>query len=224
MSTRHRFLSISFGIFVFVVAFVFGYSFFASVEEPFATLQSPAGTYHVELYGHPERPYWSTSEVGSVVRKEGEIFWPYETLHTGDAMDISFELRWPNYRWVQDNILQLYSEEELSDPRRQKIAVVNDSDEVIPRLMIFCTDKFLVFDFQPESRLQLSCSPPKGDSEDVYVSAERNDGKQLEGSAVFDVKDSTDALNYTIHVAVDGTTLHPRAGRELERKREGNQK
>lgn len=202
MSTRHRFLSISFGVFVFIVAFLFGYSFFISVEEPFATLQSPAGTYRVELYGHPQRPYWFTSEVGSVVRKEGEIFWPYRTLHSGDAMDISFELRWPNYRWVQDNILQLYSKEELSDPRRQEIMVVNDSDQVIPRLLIFCTDKFLVFDFQPASNLQLSCSPPKGDSQGVYVSVERTNRK-IEGSAVFDVKGLTDALSYTINVGVD---------------------
>ena len=224
MSTRHRFLSICFGVFVFIVAFLFGYSFFISVEEPFATLQSPAGTYRVELYGHPERPYWFTAEVGSVVKKHGDVVWPYKRLHYGDAFDISFELGWPNHRWVQENVLQLFNEERLSDPRRQEITVVNDSDEVIPRLFIFCTDKFLVFEFQPASNLQLACTPPKGDSQGVYVLAERNDGKQLEGSAVFDVKDSTDALNYTIYVANDRITLHPRAGRELELKREGNQK
>ncbi len=204
--------------------FIAGSIFWPFEGEPFRKTVSPDGTYVVEFYGHPERPYWFTSVVGSVVMKDGEIFWPYQTLHSGDAMDISFELGWPNYRWVQDNTLQLYSEDELSDPRRQKIAVVNDSDEVIPRLLIFCNDNFMMFAFQPASSVQLSCGPPKGDTQGVYVSAERIDGKRIEGSAVFDVKGSADALSYAIYVVKDEIAFHPRAGRELERKLDGNKK
>src|SRR6187399_1753704 len=93
------------------------YCIYGALKPPFFATVSPDKSYTVELYGQKERPALFTAEVGAVVLKGGSVFWPYQTLHSGDFMDLSFELGWPDHRWIGNNILQFYSENELSQTK-----------------------------------------------------------------------------------------------------------
>ena len=59
-------------------------------------------------------------------------------LHSGDWMDISFELAYPNHRWRSENILHFYREEDFRNRDRGPIVatLINDTDQVIEYLKL----------------------------------------------------------------------------------------
>ncbi len=88
------------------------YKFFVN-RSPFLVTASPKGTYIVKLTGQKERPYFFTNEVRFHVFKSEEPFLINKHLHSGDAFDLSFELGYPNYQWLDENVLHFYNEKIL---------------------------------------------------------------------------------------------------------------
>ncbi|MFN0279125.1 MAG: hypothetical protein ACKVRN_11045 [Pyrinomonadaceae bacterium] len=180
-----------------------------ALKPPFFTTKSPDNTYSVNLYGQKERPALFTVEVGAVVLKNEQPFWPYQTLHTGDAMDLSFELGWPDHRWIGDNVLQFYREENFSELKLpERLVLVNKTDKVIRQLRITSNnDKFLGFDLPPGSEIRLAASPPRGDYSGVWIAARLNDGRIFENKAIFDVSNVLQPLAYRIVVTDEGVNI-----------------
>ncbi len=178
-------------------------------KPPFATIQSPDSSYTVNLYGQKERPALFTVEVGVIVLKKGETFWSYQTLHTGDAFDISFELGWPDHRWIGDNVLQLYREENFSGRKYPEILILaNKSDKAIRQLRIESNnDKFLGFDLLPDTEIRLTASPPKGDSSTIWIVGMFDDGLSFEKSAFFDGTHMSGPQAFNIVVTDEGVTI-----------------
>jgi len=177
------------------------------VAEPpvFFTTHSPLGLYTVHLSGQKERPAWFTVEVGFDVLKEGQLFWTDQHLHSGDAMDLSFEAGWPDHRWIGENVVQLYREKNFIEfKNEQEIILANKTNRLVRNLRISCLDKFLVFDLQPGSEMRLSASPPKGDLSGIWVKGEFYDGNTFEDSAVFDVEKIRTPLKYAVHITDNG--------------------
>ncbi|CAN5645283.1 hypothetical protein BH24ACI2_BH24ACI2_11770 [soil metagenome] len=92
---------------------------------PFFTTSSPAGTYMVNLTGQKERPHIFTVEVRFNVLKNGKPFWSDQYLHSGDAFDLSFEVGYPDCRWLGENILRFYHEKDFNAGKPQVVIVVN---------------------------------------------------------------------------------------------------
>ena len=182
---------------------------YESFRPPFFTTTSPDATYTVNLYGQKERPAFLTVEVGAVVLKEGQVFWPYQTLHAGDAMDISFELGWPNHRWIGENALQFYREQNYTDSKHeQALILVNTTDKVVRHLRIDCEDKFLVFDMEPASEIRLKIPPSKGDSQGVSATGKFDDGVTFTKYVEFDVRSVGQPFSYHVFVTPDGVTIN----------------
>ena len=182
-------------------------SLYKIVAEPpvFFTTHSPSGVYTIHLSGQKERPVWFTVEVGFDVLKDGKAFWTDQHLHSGDAMDLSFEAGWPDHRWIGENVLQFYREKNFTEFKNpQNIVLVNRTKKVVKHLFLACSDKFLVFDLQPGSEIKLAASPPKGDLSGVFVEGEFYDGHSLKNSAVFEVKGRQLPLMYVVHITDSG--------------------
>jgi len=179
-----------------------------SFRPPFFTTTSPDATYTVNLYGQKERPALLTVEVGAVVHKAGQIFWPYQTLHAGDAMDISFELGWPNHRWIGENAIQFYREKNFTEfKHEQALILTNTTDKVVRHLRIECEDKFLVFDIQPASEIVFEASPPKGDFQGLWATGKFDDGVGFTENATYDVRSVGQPFTIHVFVTPQGVTV-----------------
>ncbi|MEQ1643152.1 MAG: hypothetical protein ABL959_06885 [Pyrinomonadaceae bacterium] len=178
------------------------------LRPPFFSTTSPDATYIVNLYGQKERPALLTVEVGAVVLKDGQVFWRYQALHAGDAMDISFELGWPDHQWIGENALQFYRKENYTDSKYElALILVNTSDKVVRHLKLNCEDKFLVFDMEPKSEIRLKIPPSKGDSQSVSVTGKFDDGVTFTKYAGFDVTGVEKPFSYHVFVKADGVTI-----------------
>jgi hypothetical protein len=135
----------------------------------FLIAESPAGKYQVRLFGQKERPIWFTVSVYFDAQRYGEPFWDKELLHSGDAMDISFELGWPNLRWPAENALQFYREEDFLVGSADEIRIINDSERQAKRIRVESTTKILVFELEPGSSLVFATPRSKGDNCYLYI-------------------------------------------------------
>jgi hypothetical protein len=131
-------------------------------------------------------------------------------------MDISFELGWPDHRWVGENILQLYREQNFSEfEYPERLILVNKSDKAIRQLQITTNnDKFLGFDLSPGSEIRLIASPSKGDSSGIWVSGKFDDGQIFENRAVFDVTQIRQSVDYSIVATNDGMNIRTGHGQQ----------
>ena len=182
----------------------------AAIESrPFFNTSSPGGTYTVNLTGRKERPYFFTNTVNYHVLKNGKPFLPSRYLHSGDFLDISFELAYPNHRWVNENVVQLYREQYLNEGKPDALTVVNKTDKTIKYLEVVSVDKFLFFDMQPGDVVNLLNSQPRGDYKSFYVSGEFVDGRSVGGSWATTRPDRESAVpsTYYISINVDGATF-----------------
>jgi hypothetical protein len=142
--------------------------------EPFLTTTSPKGTYTVRLTGRKDRPRIPFVEHGvrfSVTKGE-KPFLADKFLHSGDWLDPSFELWYPENSWLTENILQFYKREFRSDGAQESIVVLNKTAETILFLRIASVDTFLLFDVQPGTASTLAVSAPRTDSRWASVEAE----------------------------------------------------
>ncbi len=175
-------------------------------NEPFLITTSPGGKYEVKLNGQKERPmFWA--EVRFSVIKDGSPFWMNHYLHSGDAFDLSFEIGYPDHRWVDENIVQFYNRENFKSGSPQKLILVNSTDRIVKYLYLQCWDKFLLFDIQPGSEITLLASPPKGDRPWVSFTGEFYDGQLLEEQSVFDENHNRRQAHFRINLSDNGVDI-----------------
>lgn len=174
----------------------------------FLTTQSPKENYTVILTGQKERPRFFTAEVHFQVLKNGKPFWTEQYLHSGDAFDLSFEIGYPDYRWLDENILHFYNQENFRKGNPQILFVVNKTNKVVKYLKLEAWDKFLFFDIQPGSETKLFASPPKGDYPSVAIEGIFYDGQSFEKETIFKInKGMKESLIYYIHITDEGIAI-----------------
>lgn len=206
LSSWDQTLRLSAGIFIVLLLIYYVYE---ALKPPFFTTVSPEKNYTVQLYGQKERPAFFTVEVGMVVLKNGYVFWPYQTLHSGDFMDLSFELGWPEHRWIGNNILQFYSESNFSQTKcAERIYLRNNSANKIRRLQITSNnEKFLGFDLPLGFETQLTASPTKGDSSGLFVEGKYSEGEQFENSRASRRLSPNKCVDYNVFFTDNGIVI-----------------
>ncbi|MGI9164906.1 MAG: hypothetical protein ACR2G5_00705 [Pyrinomonadaceae bacterium] len=181
----------------------------AAVESnPFFVTSSPGGTYTVKLTGQKQRPFFFTNTVNYHASKNEQPFIPSTYIHSGDFMDISFELAYPNHRWLSEYTLQLYREQYITDGSPDTLIIGNRTGEVIKHLKVTSVDQFLSFDLQPNDEIKLLNSRPRGDYKNFYVIGEFYDGRKLEGETnMVPNKKVSGPSTYYIYINRDGATF-----------------
>jgi len=167
----------------------------------FLVTSSPLQTYTVKLTGQKERPRFFTVEVRFDAYRQGSPIWMNQYLHSGDWMDISFELAYPDHHWRSENILHFYREENFRNRDRGPTVatLINDTDQVIEYLKLESEDIFLIFDLHPHSKAVLEISPPMSDVQGIGIEGKFSNGETFQKGAGFDVKDKRKVpLTYTI--------------------------
>jgi len=158
--------------------------------------------------GRKERPLFFTNEVRFEVLKNGRLFMPDQYLHSGDAFDLSFEAGYPDQRWLGENIVHFYRQQYFYEGKPDVLIVVNKTNKVIKYLIIYSTDKFLMFDLQPGSETQLFASPPRGDISSFSVLGEFAEGRSFKKGAGFRILKQLDGpFTYHIYITDDGSTI-----------------
>ena len=178
----------------------------AAVESnPFFVTPSPGGTYTVKLTGRKQRPFLFTNTVNYHASKNGQPFIPSTYIHSVDFMDISFELAYPDHRWLSENILQLYREQNFTDGSPDTLIIGNRTGKVIKQLKVTSVDQSLFFDVQPDDEIKLLNSRPRGDYKNFYVIGEFYDGRKIEAeTSLRPSKKVSDPFTYYIYINADG--------------------
>src|SRR6266446_917765 len=119
------------------------------------------------------RPFKTRSnEARFDIVRNGRLFVSDQYLHSGDALVLSFESGYPDYLWLDQNILHFYRGQKFNGAKPDSLVVVNKTDKVIKYLTVYSTDKFLIFDLKPYSQTNLSISPSRGDFNGLSVKGE----------------------------------------------------
>ncbi|MFN2514122.1 MAG: hypothetical protein ABR568_22250, partial [Pyrinomonadaceae bacterium] len=147
---------------------------------------SPNSAYKVELTGDKGRGGFI---IESVVRynliKNEQLLVKNQLAHRGDAMDISFELAYPEHAWVKENVQRFWrNPDRPQDAGTDELLITNDTNKVINYLQIKSQDMFFVFDVQPHSNLKLLFSHQSGGNY-IWCKGEFEDRSRIEYSANF---------------------------------------
>jgi hypothetical protein len=136
------------------------------------TSSSPAGTYAVTLSGQSERPSFPAVEhtVYFRVVKDGKPFINGKYFHSGDWLDPSFSILYPQHSWLSENILHFYGEESSQRRTAGTALVTNKSDKPIRYLKVVSDDAYLLFDLQPGSTTSIKI--PSANSSLLYINVE----------------------------------------------------
>ena len=70
-------------------------------------------------------------------------------LHSGDWLDPSFDLLYPQHTWVRVDLLHFHRKEFFDEGRRESIIIQNRTNRVIQYLQVTSVDSFLLFDILP---------------------------------------------------------------------------
>jgi hypothetical protein len=160
-------------------------------ESVWLTTSSPNKTYTVELTGDKSRGgFIIPSVVGYRVFKEGQIIAKNSWVHSGDWMDISFELAYPEHAWVSENVLRFWRNPHKPEEKDKFdiLLISNNTDKTIKYLEVKARDMFLVFDLQPNSTLRIS-STHQSWSGGVWIGGEFEDGRNIEYRTDFTHRD-----------------------------------
>lgn len=145
-----------------------------SKRQVFLSTSSPKGSYVVSLTGRRDRPKFPlrSNEVYFSVSKAGKEYLTNEFFHFGDWFDPSFDDLYPQQKWVEENVVQFYSDEFVSEGPRENIVIQNKTNKVIKYLRVRSIDSFLLFDLQPGATLTLDTSGPQANSSWLTVEGE----------------------------------------------------
>src|SRR5262245_2284647 len=70
---------------------------------------SPENSYKIELTGDKGRGgFFIPAVVKYNLIKNGHLLAENRKAHSGDAMDISFELAYPEYTWINENVMRFW--------------------------------------------------------------------------------------------------------------------
>ena len=161
---------------------------------------SPDKTYTVELTGNKSRSFYHAVRFNVI--KNGQATVEDAHAHSGDWMDISFELAYPERAWVDENVLRFWrGPERVERAGFDTLLIANKTNKAIKYLRVSAKDLFLVFDIQPGSTSRLS---PSRQSWQAWVDCdgEFEDGRRIRCDGVnFSHHDrSNEPLTYCMSV------------------------
>lgn len=106
---------------------------FVLQSSAFLTTTSPQGTYTIDFTGQRDRPVVPLVDhsVRFNVFKDGKPFASDKDLHSGDWLDPSFDLLFPQHQWLSDKTLHLYREEYRRETPHDSVVVTNNTDSEI---------------------------------------------------------------------------------------------
>lgn len=104
---------------------------------------SPSENYEVILTGQKKRPVLF-GEVFLSVKNEGKDVVSQLVIHSGDFFDISFELGYPDYKWIDNQIIQFYKHRSDGNLFEIKYNIQNRSSETITYAFISSSAKTIV--------------------------------------------------------------------------------
>ena len=171
---------------------------------------SPDKTYTVELTGDKGRGgFIFPNTVRFDVIRDGQMIVKDARAHSGDFMDISFELAYPENAWVSENTLRFWRNPHRPEEKGKfdTLLISNVTDKPIRYLKIKSKDMFLAFDVRPHSTLQLSSTPQPGDGF-VWVEGEFEDGRRIDYFSNFpDSYKVKEPLRYCVSVSPGSVTI-----------------
>lgn len=156
--------------------------FAAGASPVFLTTSSPKRTYTVQFAGRQGRPFLpaAVNTVRFSVRKDADVVLSDRYLHSGDWLDPSFAILYPQHDWPSENVLHLYRQEYFTRGAASKVVVRNDSAVAIKYLRVTSDDTHLLFDVEPGSQMELRIPPARGDLRYITVEGEFSDSKPVE--------------------------------------------
>ena len=160
-------------------------------ESVWLTTSSPNKTYTVELTGDKGRGgLIISSVVGYRVFKDSKLVAKNWWIHSGDWMDVSFELAYPEHAWISENVLRFWRNPHIPEEKDKFdiLLISNDTDKTIKHLEVKARDMFLVFDLQPNSTLRL-VSTHQSWSYGIWIGGEFEDGQNIEYGSGFTYRD-----------------------------------
>jgi hypothetical protein len=163
---------------------------------------SPGATYNVILNGRADQPLFPIDHtVRFTVLKNNQQLVSQRYFHSGDWLDPSFSLSYPQHAWAAENVLHFYREEFFRDGKPGMVVVSNKSGKVIKYLRITAYDAHLLFELQPGSATKLTIPPPRSDYDYILVEGEYWNGEAVNGIGISFKQDKTRPAVYFIDVA-----------------------
>ena len=155
------------------------YGMFLKPQATFLTTVSPARTYTVSLKGQKSRPIFFTATIRFEVIKNGNRILSDKFLYSADGMDIPFETWYPDHRWLNEQSIQFYREQNFQDAPSDTVVVTNNTGKTIKYAKIDSIDIVIVFEMPPGFKVSIPSSQSKGESKWLSVKGEFSDGTNL---------------------------------------------
>lgn len=178
---------------------------------------SPNQKYTVELTGDKGRGGLLYAVVKYNILVNKELVTSDRLLHYGDAMDISFELAYPEHAWIGENTLRFWSNRHRSEDNLDTLLISNKTNKVIRFLRIKTWDMFFVFDVQPRSGLKLSFTH-RSEGKGISVEGEFEDGSIIDYGVSFPENRSQEALGYCMTFEEHVVTINSHRERAYDRR------
>ena len=198
------------GLLVFLVTLVAGITIYwrSTYYRVWLSSTSSNGKYTVELTGDKGRGGFV---IPSVVRYnilvDGKLLTRDRLVHSGDAMDISFELAYPEHAWIDEKTLRFWSNRHRREDLLDTLLVSNNTGKKIKFLWIKTWDMFFVFDVQPNSKLKLAFTH-RSEGKGILVEGEFEDGSRIAYGVSFLENGSRDPLGYCMTIDYDRVTIN----------------
>ena len=219
---RHKLIGFAVGVSIFLATLVVGViinSRFANARVWLSTT-SPNQKYTVELTGDKGRGgllFYSTVKYNILVN--GRVVTKDRVVHYGDAMDISFELAYPEHAWIDANTLRFWSNHHRREDNLDTLLVSNNTDKAVKFLRIKTWDLFFVFDLRPRSELKLPFTH-RSEGKSISVEGQFEDGSLIDYSVGFLENGSRESLGYCM--TIDYQTITIASPRERAYDHRGN--
>jgi hypothetical protein len=181
-------------------------------SQPFLSISSPDRTYNITFSGRRDRPTipFTDHSVYMEITKAGEFVRRSTKFLSGDWLDPSFDMLFPNHQWIGNNTLLLYREQYRQDTALDTVEVINTSDITVSYIGIRSQDCAILLDIKPHSTTTFQISGARSDSKSVFVEGQLTHQTALPSQgAGFDVQNKEPLLlRVTISgsaIAIDGT-------------------
>ena len=221
-------MSVNKSIAVLIVAAVLVGTFAAGITirwwfaDPAVWLSSTSANhkYTVELTGDKGRGcILIPSVVNYNILVDGNRLTRNRLAHSGDAMDISFEIAYPEHAWIDNNTLRFWSNRHRREDNLDTLLISNNTHKVVRFLRITAWDMFFVFDVQPYSQLELFFTH-RSEGKGILVEGEFEDGSLIDYGVGFLESGSDGPLGYCMTLDYDRVTIV--SPRERAHDRRGN--
>ncbi len=167
---------------------------------------APNQKYTVELTGDKGRGgIIVPSAVKYNILIGGEKVISDQTVHSGDAMDISFELAYPKHAWINENTLRFWRDVHPPEDNLDVLLISNNTNKLIRYLRIKAWDLFFVFEVQPQTQVRLLFPHWSGPS--ISVEGKFADGATIDYAAGFVESRSEQQLGYCVAIDYDRVAI-----------------